>query len=162
MLQSVTNGDTMEATKLKRGQKLCKNCNNVNGARAHVCKHCQFEFVKSDGPKSKFKKKKRSKKYLKINWKELVKGDKIKVFKGGGNYYVNEMGEKIYMSRPGIYTIHNIDDHGLIVYSNKNGGFGYIYMDKETESSTINNYYRAPHKIAKLNIPVRENDPNSP
>lgn len=162
MPQSVVNGAIMETTKLKRGQKLCKNCNNINGARAHVCKHCQFEFVKSDSPKSKFKKKKRSKKYIKINWKELVAGEKIKVFKGSGNYYINDMGEKIFMSRPGIYTVHKIDDHGLIVYSNKNGGFGYIYMSEETQSPTIYNYYRAPHKIAKLNIPLRENDPNSP
>lgn len=162
MPQSVNNGAIMETTKLKRGQKLCKNCNNINGARSHTCKHCQFEFIKSDGVKSKFKKKKRSKKYLKINWTDLIKGDRIKVFKGGGTYYINDMGEKIYMSRPGIYTIEGKDDRGLIVYSNKNGGFGYIYMDKETRSSSVENLYRAPHKIAKLNIPLRENDPNSP
>lgn len=142
--------------KLKRGQKLCKNCNNINGARAHVCKHCQFEFIKSDITKSKFKKK-RSKKYTKINWNELIKGDKIKVFKGGGNYYINDMGEKTYMSRPGIYTVESIDSNGIIAYNNKSGGFGYIYMGKETLSNTIENYYRSPHKVAKINIPVREN-----
>lgn len=162
MLQSVKNGDTMETVKPKRGQKLCKNCNNINGARSYVCKHCNHEFI-SKPAKNKFKKfKKKNKKYLKIDWKSLVRGDKIKVFKGGGNYYVNDMGEKVYMSRPGVYTIHTVDDNGLIVYSNQQGGFGYIYMGKEVMSSTVENLYRSSHKIAKLNLPNNENSPISP
>jgi hypothetical protein len=145
----------METVKPKRGQKLCKNCNNINGARAHTCKHCNYEFVAAT-PKSKFKKKKKTKKYLKINWKDLQPGDRIKVFKSGGNYYLNDLGEKVYMSRPGIYTIQSHDDNGLIVYSNKHGGFGYIYMGEETQSNVVQNLYRAEHKIAKLNLPSRE------
>lgn len=147
----------MTNTKLKRGQKLCKNCDNINGARAYVCKHCNTEFNPSIS-KNKFKSvKKKNKKYSKVDWKSLEVGERIKVFKGGGNYYVNDMGEKIYMSRPGIYTVQGKDSTGLIVYSNKYGGFGYIYMADEIQSPTIENYYRSPHKIAKINTPVREN-----
>lgn len=146
----------MTDNKLKRGQKLCKNCNGINGARSYICKHCNNEFNPSIS-KNKFKKSKKNKKYSRVEWKDLVAGDRIKVFKGGGNYYVNDLGEKIYMSRPGIYTIQGKDDNGLIVYSNKNGGFGYIYMGEEMQSPTIDNYYRAKHKIAKLNNPFREN-----
>lgn len=162
MLQSVTNGDTMDTIKPKRGQKLCKNCNNINGARSYICKHCNFEF-KNKPPKNKFKKlKKKLKKYVKIDWKSLVNGDRIKVFKGGGNYYINDMGEKVYMSRPGVYVVQHLDDNGIIVYSNKYGGFGYIYMGDEVMSSSVENLYRSPHKIVKLNSPLNENSPISP
>lgn len=147
----------MTTIKLKRGQKLCKNCNNINGARSYVCKHCNHEFNPSVS-KNKFKNVKKTKKYSRVNWNDLVRGDRIKVFKGGGNYYVNNLGEKIYMSRPGIYTIQDKDTNGLIVYSNKHGGFGYIYMAEEIQSPTIDNYYRAPHKIAKINTPIRQNE----
>lgn len=162
MLQSVTNGDTMDAIKPKRGQKLCKQCNNINGARAYVCKVCNFEFI-TKPPKNKFKKfKKKLKKYSKVDWKNLVSGDRIKVFKGGGNYYINDMGEKVYMSRPGIYVVQRVDENGLIVYSNQYGGFGYIYMGEEVMSNSVENLYRSPHKIAKLNSPNNENSPISP
>ena len=146
----------MEITKPKRGQKLCKNCNQINGARSHVCKHCNHEFV-AVTTKTKFKKKKH-KKYLKVNWKELQRGDRIKVFKSGGNYYLNDLGEKTYMSRPGIYTVQSHDENGLIVYSNKHGGFGYIYMGEEVQSNVVKNLYRSKHKIAKLNLPSREDN----
>ena len=154
MPQSVTKGENINMVKPKRGQKLCKNCNQINGARAGTCKHCNTEFFPAK-TKTKFKKK-RSKKYIKINWEELQRGDYIKVFKSGGNYYINDVGEKVYMSKPGIYTVHGKDDNGLIVYSNKNGGFGYIYMGKETQSNIVENLYRSKHKIAKVNIPQRQ------
>ena len=30
--------------KKKRGQKICPECNCVNGVRAFVCKKCDYEF----------------------------------------------------------------------------------------------------------------------
>lgn len=147
----------MTDIKLKRGQKLCKKCNGINGARSYVCKHCNNEFNPSVS-KNKFKSvKKKNKKYSRVEWRSLVAGDRIKVFKGGGNYYMNDNGEKIYMSKPGVYTVQSIDSNGIVVYSSKYGGFGYIYMEEETQSPSIENYYRSPHKIAKVNIPIREN-----
>ena len=138
--------------KLKRGQKLCKNCNNVNGARAHVCKHCNNEFVSNNKSATKVKKKK-VKKYEEItDWHSLNNGDKIKVIGRSGNYYVNEDGERQYLTDAGIYTVQDKDDLGLRVYD---GGYGYIYMGPEKKSDTIPNMYRSPHKIVKVNIPVR-------
>jgi hypothetical protein len=140
--------------KLKRGQKLCKKCNNINGARAHTCKHCNNEFVSGANSKTKKVKIKKPKKYEDIDWTLLQKGDKIKVIGRSGNYYVGEDGEKTYLSDRGIYSVYAQDSNGLIVYSS-DGGFGYIYMGKEEQSNLMPNMYRSPHKIVKVNIPVR-------
>ena len=143
--------------KLKRGQKLCKNCNQINGARAHVCKHCNSEFIKkTDSVISNNKKRrKRFKKYDSINnWQELSSGDSIKVIRGSGPYYIGENGDKQYLSDAGIYSVISSDSKGLVVYGN-NGGYGYIYMGPEEKSPTLPNVYRSPHKILKINTPIR-------
>jgi hypothetical protein len=141
--------------KLKRGQKLCKNCNKINGARAHACKFCnnEFESAANGKKKNKFKVKKQ-KIYEDINWKLLQKGDKIKVVGRSGNYYVDDKGERTYLNERGVYSVYAQDSSGLIVYSS-NGGFGYIYMGEEKQSTLIPSMYRSPHKIVKVNVPVR-------
>jgi hypothetical protein len=138
--------------KLKRGQKLCKSCNNINGARAYICKHCNTEFSTAVRGKNKFKKKK-VKKFEYVDWQSLSRGDRIKVIGRSGTYYMNSVGEKMYMSDPGVYTIQRVDSKGLVVYG-KDGGFGYIYMGIEEPSKEVPNMYRSPHKIVKVNIPV--------
>jgi len=142
--------------KVKRGQKLCKNCNGINGARAYVCKHCNVAFVSNAISKTKkFKRKRQPKKFEEISdWKELSDGDKIKVIGRSGNYYVGSNGDRQYMTDAGVYTVKDKDDKGLTVYS-QDGGFGYIYMGPEIKSDTIPNMYRSPHKIVKVNIPIR-------
>ena len=141
--------------KLKRGQKLCGKCNNVNGARAHVCKHCNNEFVsKPSTSNNKKVKKRKPKKYEEINdWTTLMAGDRIKVIGRSGTYYIGSDGERQYMSDAGIYTVQSQDSKGLVVYSG-DGGFGYIYMGPEVRSDITPNMYRSPHKIVKVNIPV--------
>jgi len=140
--------------KPKRGQKLCKNCNKINGARAHSCKHCDHAFVtKSKGDKPV--KPKKTKKYSEVeNWKDLIVGDKIKVIGRSGNYYINSSGERQYMTDAGSYTISATDDSGLMVYGDGEG-FGYIYMGPEVRSDVIPNMYRSPHKIVKINTPIK-------
>lgn len=142
--------------KVKRGQKLCKHCNGINGARSHTCKHCNAEFVIGANSKSKKPGKiKKPKKFEEIaDWKSLSNGDRIKVIGRSGNYYVNDSGEKQYLSDAGVYTVKSHDANGLIVYGNE-GGWGYIYMGPEIKSDTIPNMYRSPHKIVKTNILVR-------
>lgn len=136
--------------KLKRGQKLCKNCNQINGARAYVCKHCNTDFeVRAKG--KKFVKPRKIKKYVPIEWNTLQKGDRIKVIGRSGNYYINQAGEKTYLSDPGIYSVQSVDDKGVTVYAS-DSGFGYIYMGKEEPHSEIPNMYRSPHKIVKVNV----------
>lgn len=138
--------------KLKRGQKLCKNCNQTNGARAHICKHCNNEFVSNSKTPKKVNKRK-PKKYEEIsNWKDLQKGDKIKVIGRSGNYYLGEDGDKQYLTDAGVYIVQDKDELGLRVYD---GGYGYIYMGPEQKSDLIPNMYRSPHKIVKVNTPIR-------
>jgi hypothetical protein len=136
--------------KLKRGQKLCKNCNGINGARSRVCKHCNHEFAIGANAKNKPAKIRKIKKYEEVDWTTLAIGDRVKVIGRSGNYYVNGNGERQYLTDPGAYTIQNIDELGLHVY---NGGYGYIYMGPEVPSQVIPNMYRSPHKIVKVNIP---------
>lgn len=144
--------------KLKRGQKLCKNCNNTNGARAHTCKHCNHSFKSNTAPTSKnksgkIKKQRKPKKFEEIsNWADLKKGDRIKIIGRSGNYYLGPDGERQYLTDAGVYTVQGVDDLGLHVYD---GGYGYIYMGPEVRSETIPNMFRSPHKIVKVNIPVR-------
>ena len=145
--------------KLKRGQKLCKNCNGINGARSHVCKHCNAPFVKNttgDHVTKTKRRKKRFKKYSSIdNWQDLSRGENIKVIRGYGSYYMNENGEKQYLADGGIYSIISVDTKGLVVYG-RDGGFGYIYMGPEEQSETLPNVYRSPHKIVKVNPTHKE------
>ena len=138
--------------KLKRGQKLCKNCNGINGARSHVCKHCNTEFKAGAIAKNKPLNVKKQKRFEEISdWRSLERGDRIKVFARSGNYYVNKDGERQYLTDAGVYTVQDKDDCGLNVFSE---GYGYIYMGPEVASQIIPNMYRSPHKIVKANILV--------
>lgn len=137
--------------KLKRGQKLCTKCNNINGARAYVCKHCNEPFeVRAKGSKIK---KKHVKKLELIDWKEIEIGQRIKVMGRSGTYYVSENGEKTYMSDPGLYNVVGKDNNGLRVYGKS--GYTYIYMGPEKKSSLLDNMFNAPHKIMKVNVSDR-------
>lgn len=139
--------------KLKRGQKLCKNCNNTNGARAHTCKHCNSEFVSNNKNKEGKVKKRKAKRFEEVSdWKQLERGDRIKVIGRSGNYYIGDNGDKQYLVDAGVYTVQDKDESGLQVYD---GGYGYIYMGPEVRSNVIPNMYRSPHKIVKVNMPVR-------
>lgn len=140
--------------KLKRGQKLCGNCNKINGARSYVCKYCNNQF-EIRAKHNKLIKKKKIKKYVDIDWRSLEKNDKIKLLGRSGNYHLNSNGDKTYLSDPGVYTIVSIDENGLVVYGNE-GGFGYIYMGKEEPHKDIPNVYRSPHKIVKVNVPEKQ------
>lgn len=137
--------------KLKRGQKLCTKCNQINGARAYQCKHCGESFeVRAKGSKIK---KKRIKKLETISWSDIEVGQKIKVMGRSGTYYLSSNGDRTYMSDPGIYTIIGKDANGLRVYGKS--GYTYIYMGPEKKSSLLDNMYNAPHKIMKVNVSER-------
>ena len=137
--------------KLKRGQKLCTKCNNINGARAFTCKHCGEGFeVRTKGSSIK---KKRVKKLESIDWHDIDNGTRIKVMGRSGTYYINQAGERQYMSDPGIYTVVGKDSNGLRVYGKS--GYTYVYMGPEKKSPLMDNMYNAPHKIMKVNVSER-------
>ena len=129
--------------KLKRGQKLCKHCNNINGARARVCKHCNNEFEVRGDLLNKIKKK-RNKNLISIDWKTLNTGDEI-YFRGrSGTYIVNHDGTKDYTTDKGVYTVVQVMEKGFGAYGKK----GYTFFDMTTGPSTISSMlFNSPYKI---------------
>ena len=131
-------------TKLKRGQKLCKQCNNINGARSKVCKYCNKEFEIRGDPLTKIKKK-RNKNLISIDWKTLNTGDEI-YFRGrSGTYIVNHDGTKDYTTDKGVYRVVDIKDNGFLAYGKKGNTF--FYMGTERQCKWLSTLYNAPHKI---------------
>lgn len=132
--------------KLKRGQKLCKSCNNINGARAYICKHCNKEFEVRGDVVKKIKIKRKKKGFEKsTDWKTIKKGDVIYVKGRTGNYYIGYDGDKTYTTDKGVYTVAEIKDNGLLVYGKR--GYTYIYMGDKRKSQYLDNMYQAPHRI---------------
>ena len=74
--------------KKKRGQKICPECNCVNGVRAFVCKKCDYEFKMKQGRRG-------PRKIPVKNHQSLIKGDKIRVVGGSGPFYTDINGEKL-------------------------------------------------------------------
>ncbi len=128
---------------MPKGKKTCPNCSTLTGPRAYVCKNCShiFSFQLSN-------KEKRTIKVVKnVDWRELQKGDKIKV--GGGPYYIYE-GELIPMGHRGKFIVDKVDDRGIQAWGlDKNGGFAHIYMGPDFQSSDTG-IHKTRHKILKL------------
>lgn len=129
--------------KLKRGQKLCKECNNVNGARAKVCKHCNKEFEVRGDFKAKIARK-RNKSLIEIDWKTLTQGQEI-YFRGrSGSYWLNGDGTKDYTTDKGVYKVVQVMEKGFGAYGKK----GYTFFDMTTGPSTISSMlFNSPYKI---------------
>ena len=121
-----------------RGQKECPECGTINGVRSYHCKKCDFEF-----PMKKRRKGKRRK--VVEDWKTLKAGDKVRVVGGSGSYYIDESGDRTYLSERGEYTVFARDNEGLKTYGN--GGYSYLYMGKKKKSILVDNLYRNPHKL---------------
>lgn len=138
---------------MAKGNKTCKHCGEINGARAYSCKKCNTSFdIKT---KSGIKLNKTSKRVIK-NWKELNSEDCIKVISGSGPYYFED-GVKDCVGHSGKFIIKDIKDDGIIAYgiSKKNSGYVYIYMGPKTESPAVPNLIRAPHKIILCKKEIR-------
>lgn len=129
--------------------KSC-SCGELAGVRSLKCKSCGNIFIVSV-EKKKTTPKIKLRKYIDIvEWKELKRGDRIKLTGRNGTYYLRANGDKMYMTDKGIYTIYKHDHLGLVVYS-VDMGYGYIYMGPEKQSDLLYNLWRSPHKIQQLN-----------
>ncbi|NDE61798.1 MAG: hypothetical protein EB038_06295, partial [Cyclobacteriaceae bacterium] len=89
-----------------KGQKICEKCGTPTGPRAYACKKCGTMFVF----KAKSKEDKNTKIIQNFNWRDLVKGDRIKV--SSGPYYVHK-GEFIHMGYRGRFVVEAVDEHGI-------------------------------------------------
>ena len=135
--------------KLKRGQKLCKNCQAVNAARQRVCITCNKPFQLKNTPiKHEIK-----------DWQNLQKGDTFRVVNGTGSYYVlkrdcseGEEGEKLFIGSKGKYIVKNVEENGIHAWSiSPPGSFSheFVYMGKDDFNRELNIYKRS-HRIVKI------------
>jgi ribosomal protein L40E len=134
---------------MARGQKICDKCGAATGPRAFMCKNCNTPFV--------FKAKSREQKNTKIirdfNWRELVKGDRIRV--GGGPYFVSK-GEFIPMGYRGRFVVESIDQHGICAWGlDKHTGFCHIYMGGDIQNKETG-VWKIKHKLMKLKSKEQE------
>lgn len=128
---------------LGKGKKSCPKCGTVTGPRAYFCKNCNTPFVF----KAKSKEAKNTKIVRDFNWRELVKGDRVKV--AGGPYYVSR-GEFIPMGYRGRFVVESLDEHGIRAYGiDKHTGFCHIYMSGDIQNKETG-VWKTAHKLLKL------------
>jgi hypothetical protein len=127
--------------KTKRGQKLCSNCETINGVRAYECKQCSHKFKMKRGRISP--KNKRVEDHM-----TLHKGDLIRVVGGSGCYYLDKQGDKHYFTDRGKYTVCKI--HKDYILANGSYGSSHLYMGKKRRSKLLDSIWDAPHKIMLL------------
>jgi ribosomal protein L40E len=136
---------------MPRGQKFCDKCGMSTGPRAIVCKNCNHQFAF----KAKSKESRTTKIIKNINWKELSKGDKIKV--SGGPYFVFN-GEFIPMGYRGRFIVESIDTQGIRAWGiDRQSGFAHIYMGKDIQHIDTG-IWKVKHKIVKLKNKDKEKE----
>ena len=128
---------------MPRGQKTCAKCGAVTGPRAFCCPSCHTHFV--------FKVQSREQKTTKLiknfNWKELEKGDVIKVT-GGPYFFYN--GEPVSMGYRGKFIVEKLDEKGVCAWGiGKNTGFAHIYMGRDIQDA-LTGIWTVRHKLMKI------------
>lgn len=139
---------------MPKGSKTC-SCGVANGPRAFNCKSCGKAFSFKN-PDTKPKKKKKiirvGKKFFEattsnVNWKEIPTGSMIMV--KGGPYWATNALNHTYVGYHGRCRVISKDHKGMVVYSFKEGGFGYVYMGEPSYNEETGIYLEA-HKVAIL------------
>ena len=132
-----------------KGQKKCPECSVINGARAYQCKSCDYAFP------NKYGKVRYSKRPVR-DWRELKRGDCVRVVGGSGSYYESQdTGERTYMASKGKYRVDSLTGNGIVAYGigKNNTGCEFIYMGEHTKSPLCDNMYKSPHKLIRINAP---------
>jgi hypothetical protein len=128
---------------MPKGKKTCDKCGTMTGPRAFMCAKCNTPFIF----KCQSKEKKNTKIIRDFNWRELVKGDKIRV--AGGPYFVSK-GEFIPMGYRGRFVVDGIDNNGILAYGlDKHQGFCHIYMGGDIQNKETS-VWKTKHKLLKL------------
>lgn len=128
---------------MPKGKKTCPKCSNETGPRAYCCSKCNYVFVF----KPKSKEAKNTKIIHNVNWRELIKGDRIKV--GGGPYFVSK-GEFIPMGYRGRFVVEGLDKNGILAWGlDKSQGFCHIYMGGDIQNKETG-VWKTKHKLIKL------------
>lgn len=129
---------------MPKGCKKCDACGSTNnGPRSFVCKSCNAPFIF----KNKSKEEKNTKIIHQVNWRELVKGDRIKV--RGGPFFMHK-GEFVPMGYRGKFVVEAVDDKGILAWGiDKNAGFAHIYMGGDYQNKETG-VWKTKHKLIKL------------
>lgn len=127
---------------MPRGQKTCDSCKSLNGPRAKRCKECGNNFVF----KVKSKEQKTTK-IIKTDWRELQKGDKIKV--RGGPYFEKD-GQITPMGYRGHFIVDSLDDSGICAFGmDSHSGFCHIYMGSDQRNPETG-IWKVRHKLKRI------------
>ena len=134
--------------KLKRGQKLCKECGETSGARAKTCKHCGAPFEVRTDPTVRMKRirsKAKRKGLVEVSdWRDLKRGQTIHYNGRSGTHWLNSDGTKEYVEDKGVYKVEVILEKGFGAWGPK----GYTFFDMSTGRSSINpTLYNSPFKF---------------
>lgn len=143
-----TNSIATSQGKKKKGIKKCPSCETRNGGRAFNCKKCNYEFS--------VKGKRKARRLPIENWREIEPGTMVRVLGGSGPYFIDSKGDRHYFTERGIYKVVGLDDCGLHCYSEKGGGYSYIYMGEELKSDLADSMYKSPHKLLTVNRKKQE------
>lgn len=128
---------------MPKGQKQCSSCQKFCGPRAYACPHCNAQFVF----KAKSKEAKNTKIIHNVNWRELAKGDRVKV--RGGPYFVSK-GEFVPMGYRGRFVVEALDENGILAWGlDKHQGFCHIYMGGDIQNKETG-VWKTAHKLVKL------------
>ena len=129
---------------MPKGCKKCDRCGSEkNGPRSYVCKDCGEMFTF----KPKSKEAKNTKAIRDFNWKDLLKGDRIKV--ASGPYFVRGS-DFIPMGYRGRFIVEGVDQHGIKAWGlDKHQGFCHIYMGPDWQNPETK-VWKIKHKLMKL------------
>lgn len=141
---------------MPRGLKLCNKCLGNNGPRSLKCKHCSasFTFKKDVEGISLAQMRARQAKETpqpSFDWRELKRGDRIKVVQSTGPYLPRENDDPIHVGYAGKFTVLGLGKDVIHATGNKREGDSahcVIYVGPEMMSEY--GVYRVPHKIIKL------------
>jgi hypothetical protein len=128
---------------MPKGKKTCDNCGHLTGPRAYMCPKCNTAFAF----KAQSKEKRSTKIIRDFNWRDLVKGDRIKV--SSGPYYVHK-GEFIPMGYRGRFVVDSLDEFGIKAWGlDKHTGFAHIWMAGDMQNKDTG-VWKTAHKMIKL------------
>ena len=133
----------------KRGQKVCKSCDQINGARAYTCKKCGEPFKMKNGAI------RYGKKPIE-DWTTLKEGDCFRVLSRSGDYYYNKNGDKVHFTTAGKYRVKEIHDEGIACWGmgGKTSGYYYLYMGEEKQTESGSMCWKSPHRIVRIKDPL--------
>jgi ribosomal protein L40E len=127
---------------MPRGKKICE-CGSENGVRSKHCKSCGKGFVFRVKSKEE-----RTTKKIEVDWRELQKGDKIKV--SGGPYFYKHDGESVPMGYSGKFVVDSLDDCGIRAFGvDRHSGFCHIYMGRDICNNETG-MRKVKHRLKKI------------